>query len=182
MRVPREEEALRLWLADQAPTATHRGKAPLFCFLCLVRPALCLGWCARVLGMDGLREPCTGSLEPREHHSGRLCVSPGQAAQPRHRALSSGSFLGGLEVDMLLLLQENVLCSKHVRGGGGACEVLRTHRDTGREAPGKQKGRRPRSRSRERVGSSQAWQRWRVQPPDLGDWGPRGHLRWKGAL
>lgn len=95
------------------------GKAPLLCFLCLVWPALCLGRCARVLGMDGLREQCAGSPEPREHHSGRLCVSPGQPAQPRHRALSSGSYLGGLEADMLLLLQENVFCSKCVRGRDG---------------------------------------------------------------
>ena len=50
---------------------------------------------------------------------------------------------------------------------GEACEVLRTRRDTCREAPRKQRGRRSRSRSREWVGSSQAWQRWRVQPPDL---------------
>ena len=63
---------------------------------------------------------------------------------------------------------------------GGACEVLRTHRDTDREAPRKQRGRRSRSRSRERLGSSQAWQRWRVKPPDLGEWGPWGHL-WKGV-
>ena len=31
------------------------------------------------------------------------------------------------------------------------------------------------------MGSAQAWQRWRVQPPDLGDWGPSGHLLPEGG-
>jgi len=33
-----------------------------------------------------------------------------------YSALSSGSFLGGLKANMLLLLQENVFCSKCVHG------------------------------------------------------------------
>ena len=139
----RRRPCVRGWRIRHPPPRVC-GKAPFFCFLCLMRPAPCLGWCARVLGMDGLRESRAGCLEPREHHSGRLGISLGQPAWPRHCALSSGSFLGGLEVDMLLLLQESVLCSQHVRGGWGACEVLRTHRDTGREAPRKQRGRRSR--------------------------------------
>ena len=40
-----------------------------------------------------------------------------------YRALSSGPFLGGLEANVLLLLQENVFCSKcvHSRDGHVRC-------------------------------------------------------------
>lgn len=31
------------------------------------------------------------------------------------------------------------------------------------------------------MGSSRAWQRWRMQHPNLGDWGPRGHLHPEGG-
>ena len=87
-RVPQEEEAPVCGWWSRGPPPCVWGKAPLFCFLCLMQPDLCLGPCARVLGMDGLREPCAGSPEPWEHHSGRLWISPGQPARPRHRALS----------------------------------------------------------------------------------------------
>lgn len=118
-RVPQEEEALRLWVAVQAPTALHLREGPLT-LLSVSRVASSLSGTVCSCPGDGRSVGAVCRVPgPREHHSGRLCISPGQPARPRHRALSSGSYLGGLEADMLLLLQENVFCSKCVRGRDG---------------------------------------------------------------
>ena len=118
-RVPQEEEALCLWLADQAPTTPGLWEGSLVLFSVPHAASSLSGWYAHVLGLDGLSESWAGCLEPREHHSSCLGISLGQPAWPTHCALSSGSFLEELEVDTLLLLQESVLCSQHVRGGWG---------------------------------------------------------------
>lgn len=119
-RVPQEEEALRFVGGGPGrPPLCVCGKAPLLCFLCLVWPALCLGRCARVSGMDGLWEPCAGSPEPRgASQRPYMCISPDSPPGPDTVPSAQGLIWEDWK-PMMLLLPRKCFFAANVRGRDG---------------------------------------------------------------
>lgn len=110
-----EEEALRLW--SGGPGA-HRprllGSEPPYSAFCVS--------CGQLSVWDGVLVSwgwaCGGRVQgprsPRSITAAVCAISPGQPAGPDTVPQLQGSYLGGLEADMLLLLQENVFFAANV--------------------------------------------------------------------
>lgn len=156
---------LRLWVAGPAPPP-HLGRPPSSAFL-------------SPMWRSGTVCSCPGD----GRSAGAVCRVPGpqgitvaisrlgQPAQPRHRALSSGSYLpGGLEADMLLLLRENI-CTANVCVVGMAMWGVQDLRDT--EAPGSREAG-PKSRRQGRWGLARPGRGGGCSTPDLQGLGAKG--------